>query len=78
MCPDSCLVRGLSLDMRSLKKSNVVNLIMKLPIFLMCIWEKLPFACVTYRICMTGQAICSQITAGLSLCVEHSVSYSQQ
>ena len=71
------LVRGLSPGTRSLKSSNLVNLIMKLPSIQVCIWEKLPSACcVTYRICMTGQAIFSQNS--FSLCVEHSISYSQQ
>ena len=37
MCPDSALVRGPSLGTRSLKKSNLVNLIMR---HFLCVSER--------------------------------------
>ena len=47
---DSALVRGLSLGMRSLRKSDVVNLIVKLPIFQMCSWKRVPYTTSLYYI----------------------------
>ena len=46
---DSALVRGLSLGMRSLRKSDV-NLIVKLPIFQMCSWKRVPYTTSLYYI----------------------------